>query len=152
KRVAGADAAPITHAGDVVGTIHYVAPEQIEGTPVTPRTDVYSLACVLFHCLSGQLPFARENDVAVIYAHLSEPPPTLPAELPQGLNEVLAKALEKAPERRYDTCGEFMAAARAVVDESGPLTESARSSQSDVWAAIAEIRASRRQRILLAGL
>jgi serine/threonine-protein kinase len=152
KRVAGADAAPITVAGDVVGTIHYVAPEQIEGTPVTPRTDVYSLACVLYHCLAGQVPFVRENDVAVIYAHLSEPPPKLPAGLPEGLNEVLAKALEKAPERRYATCGDFMAAARAVLDQSGPLTEAAGSSQNEVWAAIAEIRAARRQRIVLAGL
>jgi serine/threonine-protein kinase len=152
KRVAGAETAPITVAGDVVGTIHYVAPEQIEGTPVTPRTDIYSLGCVLYHCLTGQLPFMRENDVAVIYAHLSEPPPKLPPEIPEGLNEVLAKALEKAPERRYASCGEFMAAARAVLDQSGPLTESSNSSQSDVWAAIAEIRASRRQRILLAGL
>src|SRR3954454_3682674 len=74
KRVSG-ESAQITIAGDVVGTIHYVAPEQIEGAPVTAQTDVYSLGCLLYHCLSGRLPFERENDVAVIYAHLSEPPP-----------------------------------------------------------------------------
>ena len=73
KRVAGDN--PITHVGDVVGTIHYVAPEQIEGGDVTSRTDVYSLGCVLYHCLTGELPFARDTDVAVIYAHLSEAPP-----------------------------------------------------------------------------
>ena len=73
KRVAGDN--PITHVGDVVGTIHYVAPEQIEGGEVTARTDVYSLGCVLYHCLTGELPFARDTDVAVIYAHLSEAPP-----------------------------------------------------------------------------
>ena len=84
KRIEGGDSAAITVAGDVVGTIHYVAPEQIEGTKVTPRTDVYSLGCLLYHCLSGRLPFERENDVAVIYAHLSEPPPRLPADLPDG--------------------------------------------------------------------
>ena len=86
KRIAGTTA-PITHAGDVVGTIHYVAPEQIEGGEVTARTDVYSLGCVLYHCLTGQLPYERDTDVAVIYAHLSEEPPKpsrVRPELPDG--------------------------------------------------------------------
>ena len=61
----------------MVGTIHYVAPEQIEGGQVDARTDVYSLGCLLYHCLTGQVPFSRDTDVAVIYAHLSEPPPKL---------------------------------------------------------------------------
>ena len=60
----------LTQAGELVGTIHYVAPEQIEGGDVDARTDVYSLACLLFHCLTGHVPFERETDVAVIYAHL----------------------------------------------------------------------------------
>jgi serine/threonine protein kinase len=151
KRIEGGDSAAITVAGDVVGTIHYVAPEQIEGTKVTPRTDVYSLGCLLYHCLSGRLPFERENDVAVIYAHLSEPPPRLPADLPEDLNAVLGKALEKLPERRYASCGDLMTAARAVLDGAGPLSETA-VSQSEVRAAIADIRASRRSRVLLAGV
>jgi serine/threonine protein kinase len=150
KRVAG-DTAQITVAGDVVGTIHYVAPEQIEGTPVTPQTDVYSLGCLFYHCLAGRLPFERENDVAVIYAHLSEPAPKLPADLPDALNDVLAKALEKAPDRRYTSCGEFMAAARAAIDSAGPLSETV-ATKSEVRAAIAEIRASRRTCVVLAGL
>src|SRR3954454_17043021 len=97
KRVEG-EAAPITNVGDVVGTIHYVAPEQIEGGAVSARTDVYSLGCLLFHALTGEVPFSRDGDVAVIYAHLSEPPPrpsSLRADLPEGLDDVLAKALEK---------------------------------------------------------
>ena len=150
KRVSG-ESAQITIAGDVVGTIHYVAPEQIEGTPVTSRTDVYSLGCLLYHCLSGRLPFERESDVAVIYAHLSEPAPKLPADLPSGLNDVLAKALEKNPERRYASCGEFMSAARAALDAAGPLSEPV-ASKSEVRAAIAEIRAARRSRVVLAGV
>src|SRR6185436_16973387 len=91
KRVAGDN--PITHAGDVVGTIHYVAPEQIEGGTVTARTDVYSLGCVLYHCLTGEVPFARDTDVGVIYAHLSEDPPRpsrVRADLPEGLDAVIA--------------------------------------------------------------
>ena len=76
KRLDGTHA-QITRVGDVVGTIHYVAPEQIEGRKVSARSDVYSLGCLLYHCLSGQVPFARETDVAVIYAHLSEEPTKL---------------------------------------------------------------------------
>ena len=109
-----------------MGTIHYVAPEQIEGGEVTARTDVYSLGCVLYHCLTGELPFARDTDVAVIYAHLSEAPPKpsrVRADLPEGLDDVIAKALDKSPDRRFATCGDLMAAARAVVDAAGPLAE-----------------------------
>ena len=127
KRVEGTQT-QLTQAGDVVGTIHYVAPEQIEGGRVDARTDVYSLGCLLYHCLSGEVPFARDTDVAVIYAHLSEPPPRLTSvrpELPGGLDAVIAKALEKAPERRFQTCADLMSAARAVIDAAGPLADTA---------------------------
>ena len=62
KRIAGTTA-PLTQAGDVVGTIHYTAPEQIEGREVTARSDVYSLGCVLYHCLTGRMPYERDTDV-----------------------------------------------------------------------------------------
>src|SRR5690348_5983810 len=118
-----ADHAPLTRAGDVVGTIHYVAPEQIEGGRVDPRTDVYSLGCLLYHCLAGEVPFARDRDVAVIYAHLSEPPPRISEvrpELPAGLDAVLGRALENAPERRFQRCSDLAAAAAEVIDAAGP--------------------------------
>ena len=118
----------LTRAGDVVGTIHYVAPEQIEGTLVTSRSDVYSLGGLLYHCLSGQVPFERDTDVAVIYAHLSEDPPrlsTVRPELAGGLDAVIAKALDKSPDRRFATCGDLMNAARAVIDAAGPLADTA---------------------------
>jgi len=124
KRLDGDQATQLTRAGDVVGTIHYIAPEQIEGGRVDPRTDVYSLGCLLYHCLSGTVPFVREGDVAVIYAHLSEPPPRISAvrpDLPAGLDAVLGKALEKAPERRFTTCSDLVAAAREVIDAAGPV-------------------------------
>ncbi len=107
----------LTRAGDVVGTIHYVAPEQIEGNPVSARSDVYSLGCLLFHCLTGQVPFFRDTDVGVIYAHLSEDPPRvseLRRDLPEGLDGVIAKALDKSPDRRFQTCTDLMQAARAT--------------------------------------
>ncbi len=158
KRLGGL-AAPITTAGDVVGTIHYAAPEQIEGRPVSGRTDVYSLGCVLYHCLTGRLPYPRDGDVAIIYAHLSEPPPrpsrTRP-ELPTGLDPVIAKALDKAPDRRFGTCGDLMAAARAAVDAAGPLAETTPSRTAAVGEAVEGMReaaaAARRARVLLAGV
>src|ERR671911_2886129 len=116
----------LTRAGDVVGRIHYVAPEQIEGRRVSARSDVYSLGCLLYHCLTGQVPFALETDVAVIYAHLSEQPPKLSElrpELPDGLDAVMAKALDKSPDRRFPSCGDMISAARAVIDLAGPLSE-----------------------------
>ena len=173
KRVDGGQT-DITRAGDVVGTIHYVAPEQIEGGQVSARSDVYSLGCLLYHCLVGQVPFARDNDVAVIYAHLSEDPPrpsTLRPELAGGLDSVIAKALDKSPERRFPSCGDLVSAARAVVDAVGPLSDTSPpryarewhdtsppelATPSDVGSAIAGMRdaaaAARRPRVLLGGL
>jgi tRNA A-37 threonylcarbamoyl transferase component Bud32/CheY-like chemotaxis protein len=158
----------LTRAGDVVGTIHYVAPEQIEGNPVTARSDVYSLGCLLYHCLTGKVPFERDTDVAVIYAHLSEEPPKLTAvrpELASGLDAVIAKALDKSPDRRFKSCADLINAARAVVDAAGPLSEtspprSAREHESALGvadrAAIAGMRdaaaAARRPRVLLGGV
>jgi serine/threonine-protein kinase len=161
KRLEGATRTQITRAGDVVGTIHYVAPEQIEGTEVSARSDVYSLGCLLFHCLSGQMPFVRETDVAVIYAHLSEDPPRLSSlrpELPDGLDAVIAKALDKSPDRRFPSCGDLISAARAVIDAAGPLgdTTPPRSTGRGVGLATPEMRdaaaAARRPRVLLGGL
>jgi serine/threonine-protein kinase len=114
----------LTKAGDVVGTIHYCSPEQIEGGAVDARADVYALGCLLFHCLAGDVPYPKDSDVAVIYAHLQEPAPRLSEvrpELPVGLDHVIAKAMEKAPDRRFSSCSALMDAARSVVEESGPL-------------------------------
>ena len=160
KRIEGTHA-QLTRAGDMVGTIHYVAPEQIEGRKVSARSDVYSLGCLLYHCLSGQVPFALETDVAVIYAHLSEQPPKLSElrpELPEGLDAIMAKALDKSPDRRFPSCGDMISAARAVIDAAGPLSEtlSPRPSQTAAPAPTPEIRdaaeAARRPRVLLGGL
>jgi serine/threonine-protein kinase len=162
KRLDGTHA-QITRVGDVVGTIHYVAPEQIEGRKVSARSDVYSLGCLLYHCLSGHVPFARETDVAVIYAHLSEEPAKLidvRPELPEGLDAVVAKAMDKSPDRRFPSCGDMISAARAVLDAAGPLGDTSPPRHSTGLGAIAqpsqEVRdaaaAARRPRVLLGGL
>ena len=96
--------------GQFLGTVNFAAPEQIAGRPVDGRADQYSLACAAFELLSGAPPFRREYAEAVIWAHMSEPPPRLTArrpELPAAVDGVLARALAKAPEDRYASCQEF---------------------------------------------
>src|SRR5262245_11690511 len=93
-----------------VGTIDYVPPEQIENGTVDARADVYSLGCVLYECLTGVRPFERDSELAVIFAHLNEPPPKatdLRPELPAAFDEVIATALAKNPDERYSSCGEL---------------------------------------------
>jgi ABC-type transport system substrate-binding protein/streptogramin lyase len=101
-----------------VGTIDYVPPEQIEGGQIDSRADVYSLGCVLFECLAGVRPFDRESELSVIFAHLNAPTPRLTdvrPELPEAFDEVFQTALAKAPDDRYASCSELVAAARAAL-------------------------------------
>jgi tRNA A-37 threonylcarbamoyl transferase component Bud32 len=106
----------LTRTGQFVGTVDYVAPEQISGEPIDGRTDVYSLGCVLFQCLSGRVPFHADTEVATIYRQLNDEPPVV-EDFPDsdGLNRVIAKALAKAKEDRFHSCGALIEAAR------GPL-------------------------------
>jgi hypothetical protein len=94
-----------------MGTLDYVAPEQIVGEPATARTDVYAFGAVLCECLTGVVPFPRENEAAVLYAHLSDSPPRLTERveaLPAGLDDVVSRALSKEPAERYETAGHLM--------------------------------------------
>ena len=111
---------PSSLTGDrgFVGTVDYIPPEQIEGGPIDGRTDVYSLGCLLYECLTGEKPFERASELAVIYAHLNEVPATvtrLRPELPAALDGVLATAMAKEPGDRYATCGELVADAEAAL-------------------------------------
>jgi serine/threonine-protein kinase len=90
--------------------VDYISPEQIEGKPVDGRADQYALACAAFELLAGVPPFRRDEAMAVMYAQLSEPPPPLTSrrpDLPPAADEVLARALAKAPGDRYGSCREF---------------------------------------------
>jgi DNA-binding beta-propeller fold protein YncE len=101
--------------GQFLGTLNYVAPEQIEGRPVDGRTDEYALACSAFEMLTGLPPFRRDESLAIMYAQLSSAPPSLTSsrpDLPAAADGVVAKALAKAPDDRYGTCLEFAAALR----------------------------------------
>ena len=112
----------IAEDGHLMGTIDYVAPEQIAGDEIDGRADVYSLGCVLYECLVGQPPFRGDSDLAVVFAHLEAEAPAPSAqrpELPAALDAVIARALAKDPEQRYASCREFAQAALAVaVDEA----------------------------------
>jgi hypothetical protein len=115
-------ASALTATDQFVGTIPYVAPEQIEGKALDGRTDVYSLGCVLFQCLTGSVPFQGTNDVEVVFAHLGKPPPSLSERhrgLPPSLDGVIARAMAKAKEDRWPTCTALVAALRAEVGPAG---------------------------------
>lgn len=111
-----------TSVGQFVGTLDYVAPEQISGRPVDGRCDVYSLGCVVFETLAGVPPFRRDDDMALLWAHQYDPPPPLTGErpgLPAAVDAVLGKALAKTPDERYDTCLQFVAELRAALVAGG---------------------------------
>jgi ABC-type branched-subunit amino acid transport system substrate-binding protein/DNA-binding beta-propeller fold protein YncE/predicted Ser/Thr protein kinase len=98
-----------TDTGQVVGTLDYLAPEQIRGEPVDGRTDCYALACVLYECLSGTPPFRRETEAETLWAHMQEQPAPLRGH--EVLDPVLKKALAKETEDRYASCAELIEAA-----------------------------------------
>jgi serine/threonine-protein kinase len=107
-----AQSAGLTVTGQILGTLDYAAPEQIEGREVSGRTDLYSLACSVFELLGGTPPFRRSQGPALIYAHLSTPPPPVTAsrpDLPPATDRVIAKAMAKAAADRYASCAEFAA-------------------------------------------
>jgi serine/threonine protein kinase len=93
----------LTGTGQFLGTPDYSAPEQIQGRAVDGRTDQYVLACVAYELLTGSVPFERDQGMAVLLAHLSEPPPSLGSrrpDLPAAADQVLARALAEAADVR----------------------------------------------------
>ena len=110
--------ASLTETGQFLGTPDYSAPEQIQGGAVDGRADQYALACVAYQLLTGVVPFVRDQGMAVLLAHLSEPPPSLGSRrpgLPVAADEVLARGMAKVSEKRYGSCGDFAAALREAL-------------------------------------
>src|SRR3954453_4896891 len=106
----------VTATGRWVGTIDYASPEQIKGRPVDARCDVYALGCVLFTSLTGRLPFERDEDVAKLYAHVSEPPPAASSVVdgvPPEVDRVISRAMAKDPDYRFPSAGDLGRAAMA---------------------------------------
>ncbi|MFL6119273.1 protein kinase domain-containing protein [Actinophytocola sp.] len=118
------DVTRVTSPGDYVGTLDYMAPERLmrgaDGA-ADPASDVYSLACVLFQCLTGRVPFPATDTVGKLAAQLGDPPPSpslFDRRIPPAMDLVVRTGMDKDPRRRYPTAGELMAAAAAVTAEA----------------------------------
>ncbi len=112
-----ADGAGMTQTGAVMGTPQYLSPEQAQGLPATSRSDVYSLGVVAFECLAGRRPFEADSPIATALAHIREPLPDLPADVPADLAAVVRRALAKDPGERFADGAEFAAALRDPATE-----------------------------------
>jgi serine/threonine-protein kinase len=117
----------VTRHGHMVGTLQYVAPEQVRGEESDVRSDIYSLGVVLFHLLTGRLPFEGSSDYELMRAHVETPPPRpseLAAGVPAAVESVLLRALEKRAAERWPTAAEFsaaLAAASGIPSTARPL-------------------------------
>ncbi|HSM92084.1 MAG TPA: serine/threonine-protein kinase [Anaeromyxobacteraceae bacterium] len=117
--------ASVTSAGAILGTPSYLAPEQARARDVDGRADLYSVGALLYELLTGRPPFVAPNPLAVVNAHLHDPPPPireLAPELPEGVAEVIHRALEKRPEDRFPTADAMREALLAAGEPSGPPT------------------------------
>jgi predicted Ser/Thr protein kinase len=134
------DSSEITRTGEIVGTIAYCSPEQLSRRmPIGGACDQYSLACVAFECLTGEVPFPREGQLAMMTAHLTAPPPrasAVRADLPVAVNAVLARALAKDPAQRYPTCTAFLAALSSAVRHAVIRTDPAFPDQGSLLDAV----------------
>jgi YVTN family beta-propeller protein len=119
----------VTGTSAFLGTIAYVAPEQIEGRPVDAKADQYSLACLTYECLTGRRPYDRETDIATLYAHIRDPFPSVDdlvaPELELPIDTILARAAAKKPADRYPSCGDMAEdlarVTNAAITGSSPL-------------------------------
>jgi Protein kinase domain len=100
------DSRGMTRTGMFVGTVDYIAPEQVEGRRVDARADIYALGCVTYEVLSGTVPFPRDSDIAKIFAHVNDPPPPL-RDVPAPLAAAVVRAMAKRPEDRFQSAGDF---------------------------------------------
>ena len=110
--IARAGASQMTEVGSIMGTAHYLSPEQARGAPVTAASDLYSVGVVLYEMLTGQVPFNGDSAIEIAMKHLNEtprPPSSLRPELTPELDQVVLRALAKNPEDRYQASEEFSA-------------------------------------------
>jgi serine/threonine-protein kinase len=125
ERRADAELQKLTATGIILGTPEFMSPEQLRGKPLDPRTDVYSLALMTYEMLTGKLPFTGRTQQEMMIARLrNEPVPLRQArpdlDLPEAVEKVLAKAMQRAPDDRYNTAPEFASAlASAIGSKTG---------------------------------
>src|SRR4051812_40502091 len=117
SKLLGSNVTRLTAPGRMVGTAEYLSPEQIRGEPVTKRTDVYALGCVIFETLTASSPFDAESDFVLMYAHLERPVPRMTERrraLPAAADEVVARAMAKKAADRYESAGETVRALKSA--------------------------------------
>ena len=115
------DEARLTGTGQFIGTIDYVAPEQIQGEPATPASDIYALTGVLYECLTGEVPFPKPSEAATLHAHVMSPPPTVSArrpDLPSALDGVITQGMAKDPWSRPSRAAELVQSASRALSSS----------------------------------
>jgi serine/threonine-protein kinase len=110
-------AATMTHTGDIVGSVHYLSPEQAKGIPTNEQSDVYSLGIILYELLTGKVPYDGETPIAIALKHLQEqavPPTKLNPRVNQALENVILRAIAKSTEQRYATAKDLLEDLRHV--------------------------------------
>ena len=113
--------AAVTQTGMIIGTAHYISPEQAMGEDATPAGDVYSLAVVGYECLAGQRPFNADSPLAIAMAHVRDEPPALPEDVSPQLRQLIAYGMAKDPAQRYPDGASFAASAAAVRAGHDPI-------------------------------
>jgi len=122
--IARAGASDMTQTGSIMGTAQYLSPEQAQGQPVTPQSDLYSIGIILYELLTGRVPFEGDSAVTIALKQVSEPPVPprqLNPQVPPELDAVVLRALEKDPARRFADADEFIAALELARGGSGTL-------------------------------
>lgn len=110
-------AATMTHTGDIVGSVHYLSPEQAKGIQTNEQSDVYSLGIILYELLTGKVPYDGETPIAIALKHLQEeavPPTKLNPRVSQALENLVLRAIAKSPEQRYATAKDLLQDLRNV--------------------------------------
>jgi serine/threonine-protein kinase len=129
------DEARLTGTGQFIGTIDYVAPEQIQGDPATPASDIYALTGVLYECLTGEVPYPKPSEAATLHAHVMQPPPVLSErrpDLPPALDGVIAQGMAKDPWSRPSQAAELIqAASRALSSSASSIPAPSAAAQHD---------------------
>jgi eukaryotic-like serine/threonine-protein kinase len=111
----------VTASNVVLGTTHYMSPEQISGERVSAASDIYALGAVTYCCLTGRPPFTGTNPLYVVSQHLQDAPPALPADIPAPVADLVTRALAKQPGDRYPSAAAFAQAARAAQAAAGDV-------------------------------
>ena len=109
----------LTDPGTIVGTVGYMSPEQVNGQPIDHRADIFSFGIVLYELISGKRAFERNTWAETVHAIVRDEPPALPATIPVGLRQIIARCLEKEPANRFQSAKDLGFALRTFSGVEG---------------------------------